>query len=101
MAYALETSVLTHRCITVYAPPGAGESPLVQAVVLPALIEAHDIRVVLGDGWPEGEDASRWLASKTYADIRFGELPGDVSPREAILTAAQRIARRSERLLVF
>ncbi|WP_437618237.1 nSTAND1 domain-containing NTPase [Sorangium sp. So ce1151] len=100
MARALESSVLASRCVTVYGPSGAGKSSLVQAAVLPALIEAHEIRVVLVDGWPEGEDASRWLASKTYAGTGLGDVPSDVSPREAILTAAQRIARRSERLLV-
>ncbi|WP_437949286.1 hypothetical protein WME98_53505 [Sorangium sp. So ce296] len=100
MARALESSVLASRCVTVYGPSGAGKSSLVQAAVLPALIEAHEVRVVLVDGWPEGEDASRWLASKAYAGAGLGEAPGDMSPRDAILAAAQRIARRSDRLLV-
>lgn len=100
MAYRLEGNVVTNRCVTVHGPSGAGKSSLMQASVIPALIASHGVRAVRVDGWPEGEDPSRWLASAMYTQLGLGELPGDLAPGEAIVQAAQRAARRSSRLLL-
>ncbi|MCK6592716.1 MAG: ATP-binding protein, partial [Polyangiaceae bacterium] len=100
LSYKLEGSILANRCVTVYGPSGAGKSSLVQASVIPGLMESQDVRVVRVDSWPDGEDPTRWLAEAVYSDLNLGERPEDKTPDEAILTAAQRAARRSPRLVV-
>ncbi|HLM73320.1 MAG TPA: hypothetical protein VK459_11530, partial [Polyangiaceae bacterium] len=100
LSYKLEASVLTNRCVTVYGPSGAGKSSLVQASVIPGLIESQDVRVVRVDSWPDGEPPTRWLADAVYTDLNLGERPQEMAPDEAILTAAQRATRRSPRLVV-
>jgi energy-coupling factor transporter ATP-binding protein EcfA2 len=100
VAYRLEGSILANRCVTVYGPSGAGKSSLVQAAVLPALLEKQEIRVVRVDGWPEDQDPTRWLAEAVYAELGLGERPANASPADALITAAQRAARGSRRLVV-
>jgi energy-coupling factor transporter ATP-binding protein EcfA2 len=100
MAYALENSILSGRCVTVYGPSGAGKSSLVQAAVLPKLIDAHQVRVARVDGWPVGEDPARWLSSAMHGDLDLGDPPADASPDEAISRAAKRAARRATRLML-
>ena len=41
LARALAERILAHRCVTVYGPSGSGKSSLMQAAVIPALVEAH------------------------------------------------------------
>jgi WD40 repeat protein len=100
VAYKLECSLLTNRCITVYGPSGAGKSSLLQAAVIPTLIEYQDVRLVRVDGWPEHEDPSRWMANAMYTDLGLGALPADLPPTEAVLAGARRAARGSSRLMV-
>jgi WD40 repeat protein len=100
MAHKLGGSILATRCVTVHGPSGAGKSSLVQAAVLPALIEAHDVRVVRVDGWPEGESPLRWLALALFSELRLGEIPADLPPSDAVLAAARRSARGSSRLVI-
>lgn len=100
LAYALEGCILANRCVTVHGPSGAGKSSLVQAAIIPSLVEAHEIRVVRVDGWPDGEDPGRWLANAMYTDLGFGSLPDGIPPEEAVLAAARRAARRSPRILL-
>ena len=100
LSYKLEGSVLANRCVTVYGPSGAGKSSLVQAAVIPALIESQDVRVVRVDSWPDGEEPTRWVADAVYTDLNLGERPEDKPLDEAILTAAQRAAKRSPRLVI-
>ncbi len=100
MALRLEDSVVTNRCVTVYGPSGAGKSSLMQASVIPSLIASRGVRAVRMDGWPEGEDPSRWLAGAVYAQLGLGDVPRDIAPGEAIVHAAQRTARKSPRLML-
>jgi WD40 repeat protein len=100
MAIRLEANVVANRCVTVYGPSGAGKSSLMQAAVIPSLVATHGVRAVRVDGWPEGEDPTRWLASAVYAQLGMGEAPADLAPAEAIFHAAQRAARRSPRILL-
>jgi WD40 repeat protein len=100
MAYHLEGYILANACVTVYGPSGAGKSSLVQAAVLPALVDKEDIRVVRVDGWPEDQDPTRWLADALHGDLGLGARPDGTGPAEALLTAAQRAARRSSRLVL-
>jgi ABC-type arginine transport system ATPase subunit len=73
MAYTLETAILAGRCIAAYGPSGAGKSSLVQAAVIPKLVEAHEISVVRVDSWPLGEAPARWLSSAMYGDLSARE----------------------------
>lgn len=98
LSIALRDMILAHRCVTVYGPSGAGKSSLLRASVIPALIDAHEVRVARVDGWPAGEDPTRWLASAMYRDLDLGDLPDDIPAGEAILLAARRAARRAARL---
>ena len=100
LSYKLATNILANRCVTVYGPSGAGKSSLVQASVLPGLIESHDIQVVRLDSWPDGQEPVRWFAQTMYHDLGLHEVPDEVAPGEAIRLAAQRAARRSSRLVV-
>jgi hypothetical protein len=100
MSYHLEGSLLANRCVTVYGPSGAGKSSLVQASVIPALIDAHRISVARVDGWPEDEEPTRWLAQAVYGDLGLGEPPAELSADEALLAAAKRAARRSSRIML-
>ncbi|WP_437642424.1 nSTAND1 domain-containing NTPase [Sorangium sp. So ce854] len=100
LAYRLEASILANRCVTVFGPSGAGKSSLVQAAVLPSLIEKQEIRVARVDAWPEDQDPTRWLADAVYGALGLGDRPAGASPADALLTAAQRAARGSPRLAV-
>lgn len=100
LAYKLEGTVLANRCLTVYGPSGAGKSSLVQASVLPSLLDAHDIRVVKVDGWPDGVEPVSWLAMAVYSDLGFGVPPEGMESADAIFMAAKRVARGSSRPLV-
>jgi Tol biopolymer transport system component len=99
-AARLRGNVVANRCVTVYGPSGAGKSSLMQASVIPTLVASHGIRAVRIDGWPGGEDPTRWLASAMYAQLGMGDVPADLAPGEAIVQAAQRAARRSPRLVL-
>ncbi|WP_437672935.1 nSTAND1 domain-containing NTPase [Sorangium sp. So ce131] len=100
LSYRLEASVLANRCVTVYGPSGAGKSSLMQASVIPALVDAQRLRVVRVDAWPEDKEPTRWLADAVYAALSFGERPPELSAEEALLSAAQRAARKSPRIVL-
>ncbi|XXY21247.1 hypothetical protein WME88_16670 [Sorangium sp. So ce216] len=100
LSYRLEASVLANRCVTVYGPSGAGKSSLMQASVIPALIDAQRIRDVRIDAWPENKEPTEWLADAVYSALSFGERPRDLPADEALLSAAQRAARKSPRIVL-
>ncbi|MFT7519926.1 MAG: WD40 repeat protein [Kiritimatiellia bacterium] len=90
IALELVDEILSHRVLTVYGPSGAGKSSLLQAAVLPRLIEEEGIRCVTVDAWPQ-EIVSRSgpVARLTEALGRTLQL-GDV--REDDLDAAIELA---------
>ncbi|AUX48209.1 uncharacterized protein SOCE26_097400 [Sorangium cellulosum] len=100
ISYRLQGSVLANRCVTVYGPSGAGKSSLMQAAVIPALVDAQDISVARVDGWPEGEEPTRWLVRAVYTELGLGEPPEELSAEDALLAAAKRAARRSSRIML-
>ncbi|WP_437513952.1 nSTAND1 domain-containing NTPase [Sorangium sp. So ce1099] len=100
LSYRLEASVLANRCVTVYGPSGAGKSSLMQASVIPALVDTQRIRVVRVDAWPEDKEPTDWLADAVYSALSFGERPAELSAEEALLSAAQRAARKSPRIVL-
>ncbi|WP_437525298.1 hypothetical protein WME79_37980 [Sorangium sp. So ce726] len=100
LSYRLEASVLANRCVTVYGPSGAGKSSLMQASVIPALVDAQRLRVVRIDAWPEDKEPTRWLADAVYSALSFGARPAELSAEEALLSAAQRAARKSPRIVL-
>ncbi|WP_437675033.1 nSTAND1 domain-containing NTPase [Sorangium sp. So ce131] len=98
ISYRLQGRLLASRCVTVYGPSGAGKSSLMQASVIPALVDAQDISVARVDAWPEDEEPTRWLVQAVYVDLDLGEPPEGVSAEDALLAAARRAARRSSRI---
>ncbi|HRI64993.1 MAG TPA: hypothetical protein PK156_12180 [Polyangium sp.] len=100
LARKLQATILANRCVTVYGPSGAGKSSLVQAAVLPALVERHDVRPVRVDAWPEGEEPTRWLASAMHTALDLGEIPPDAVAKDVLIRAVRGAVRVSSRILV-
>lgn len=96
----LEGAILVHRAVVVHGASGSGKSSLIQASVLPNLIDAEDVRVVQLDGWPPGEDPTRWLSMAMHSALKHGTPPEDVSPAEAVLSSLKRSIRGSSRILI-
>jgi len=97
MARRLAASVLAHRCVTVFGPSGAGKSSLMQAAVIPQLVEELSFRAVRVYSWPEGSPATAWLAEALFDGLNLGARPAAMGTTAAALEAVQRAARRSER----
>jgi WD40 repeat protein len=94
--------ILADPCVTLFGPSGSGKSSLMQASVIPLLMEQHGFRVVLVDGWLAGEVPLERLGRAMFVQLELGEPPEGLDPRE-LLDAALRLAeRRSERpILIF
>ncbi|MCA9689698.1 MAG: hypothetical protein KC636_08810, partial [Myxococcales bacterium] len=100
-ARKLASSILAHRCVTLFGPSGAGKSSLMQASVIPELIEDYDFRVVSIDSWPTDEEASSWLIEQVFSQLKLGDRParagdGD-EPLPLLDDAIERAERRSDR----
>lgn len=100
MAHKLRGSVLASRCMTVHGPSGAGKSSLMQAAVLPMLSERNDARIIRVDGWPEGEEPTKWLATAISGEFAMHSIPEDEPPRETVFKMVRGAARASSRPLV-
>ncbi|HRI71167.1 MAG TPA: hypothetical protein PK156_43340, partial [Polyangium sp.] len=100
MAHKLRGSILASRCMTVHGPSGAGKSSLLQAAVLPMLVERNDARVLRVDAWPEGEEPTKWLATAMTAEMGISGLPEDEPARDVVIRTARSAARASSRPLV-
>ncbi len=100
MAHKLRGSILATRCITVHGPSGAGKSSLMQAAVLPMLVDKNDARVIRVDSWPEGEEPTKWLAGAVSSELDIHGVPEDEPARETVFKAARSAARASSRPLV-
>lgn len=90
-------SILAHRAVTVFGPSGAGKSSLMQASVIPQLIDEHQFRVVRVDSWPEETTAATWLADAMIDGFKLGVDNKETTPAATVLAAAQRAARKSSR----
>lgn len=97
MAEKLVATVLTRRCLTVFGPSGAGKSSLMQAAVIPPLVDTVGLRAVRVDAWPPDEPAAQRLADAMYAGLKLGSRPVEMPLVDAVVVAAQRAARRSTR----
>jgi hypothetical protein len=97
MTGTLTSRVLAHRLVTVFGPSGSGKSSLMQAAVIPRLMEEHAFRAAHVDSWPEGVPAARWLADAMFDGFKLGARPEGMAPLEMVLSAAERAVRRSER----
>lgn len=96
----LEGAILVHRAVVVHGASGSGKSSLIQASVLPNLIDAEDVRVVQLDGWPPGEDPTHWLSMAMHSALKHGTPPAGISPSEAVLSSLKRSIRGSSRILI-
>lgn len=101
LAAKLVDRILGTRCVAVYGPNGAGKSSLLNAAVLPTLMNTHKVRCANVESWSRDDAPLSCLARAMYKpDLRLGALPTDISAEEAILTAAKRLARGSSKLFV-
>lgn len=99
LAQDLVDAVLSHRVLTVFGPSGAGKSSLLQAAVLPTLIEDEGVRCVTVDSWPERIVAAEGPVSRlTEAIGRTLEL-GPLRPDD-LASAVELAFLISERPLV-
>lgn len=92
----LTHQILARPSTTLYGPSGAGKSSLMQAGVIPRLLESHDFRVVRVDGWPPGESPLRWLMRAIFTDLELGAAPVNRAAIEALDEAMALAERRSE-----
>lgn len=97
LARKLLGSILAHRAVTVYGPSGSGKSSLMQASVIPQLIDEHQFRVVRVDSWPEETTAASWLLEAMIDGFKLGAAVTEANATNSILNAAQRVARKSAR----
>jgi hypothetical protein len=93
----LANRVRSRPCTTVSGPSGAGKSSLMQAGVIPLLLETYDYRVVRVDAWPVDEPPLRWLVREIYANLDLGAPPADEGTLPALDEALSRAEMRSER----
>jgi Cdc6-like AAA superfamily ATPase len=100
IAERLAESILGSHCLTVYGPLGAGKTSLLQASMLPLLVDSQDARVVYVADWPLDQDPTQRLAEVLHGELRVGERDTDLSSSEAVIDAAKRAARGSSRLLI-
>ncbi len=96
-ASKLASSILAHRCVTLFGPSGAGKSSLMQAAVIPELVEDYDFRVISIDGWPLDERAATWLVDQLYTQLKVGARPREGDPLAQLEEAIERAERRSDR----
>jgi len=92
----LATQILARTATTLHGPSGAGKSSLMQAGVIPRLIETHDFQIVRVDAWPMGEAPLEWFLRALYSDLGLGPAPAEISGPEAIDEAIALAERRSE-----
>jgi hypothetical protein len=88
--------MLAHPCITLYGPSGAGKSSLMQAAVIPALLEEHAFRIVRVDAWPAGEAPVPWLVRELWNGLDLGAPPADLGSSERALAALDQAVQLAE-----
>jgi WD40 repeat protein len=93
----LVNRILAHPCVTLFGPSGAGKSSLMQAGVIPVLMEAHGFRTVRVDAWLREESPLERLAQAMFTELDLGARPGGMGPREALDEALRLAEQRSER----
>jgi WD40 repeat protein len=92
--------ILAVPCVTLFGPSGSGKSSLMQASVIPLLVEEHGFRVVRVDGWLAGEAPLPWLVQSMSVQLDLGPLPKELNPRERLAEALRLAERRSGRPLL-
>lgn len=96
IAKKIAAQVLARAVTTLHGPSGAGKSSIMQAGVIPRLIETHDFRVVRVDGWPEGEPPLPWFLRALYTDLELGDGPAKIEGTDDIHEAMALAERRSD-----
>lgn len=98
-AKRLASTIIARRCITLFGPSGAGKSSLMQAAVIPELIDSRDVRPVRVDSWPADKEhtPAEWLLAALFEQLRLGEPPADPKPIDRLGVAIERAERRSSR----
>ncbi|AKJ06638.1 WD40 repeat protein [Archangium gephyra] len=93
----LVNRILAHPCVTLFGPSGAGKSSLMQAGVIPVLVQEHGFRTVRVDAWLREESPLERLAQAMFTELGLGERPGGMGAREALDQALRLAEQRSER----
>jgi len=93
----LTSIILAHRSVALFGPSGAGKSSLMQAAVLPTLIDEHDFRVVAVDGWPSGEAPVAWLLEVLLRDLKLTSPTEPLSVFESVEWIVELAFYRSDR----
>ena len=98
-AKRLGSTIVARRCITLFGPSGAGKSSLMQAAVIPELVDSRDMRVVRIDSWPADKERTpeEWLLAALFEQLRLGEPPEGMKPIDLLGLAIERAERKSSR----
>lgn len=99
VAKRLASTIVARRCITLFGPSGGGKSSIMQAAVIPELIDARDVRAVRVDSWPADRDRAPadWLLAAIFEQLRLGDPPEGMKPIDLVGAAIERAERRSSR----
>ncbi len=93
----LTSMILANRSAALFGPSGAGKSSVMQAAVLPTLIEEHDFRVVAVDGWPTGEAPIAWLVEVLLRDLKLTPPTEQLGVFESVEWIVEQAFYRSDR----
>src|SRR5689334_18010921 len=77
----LAAQIIANPVTTVYGPSGAGKSSLMQAGVIPTLVEVEHVRVIRVDAWPAGEAPLRLVV---HAIIKAFGLDDEPAGKDAV-----------------
>lgn len=97
VAHELSSTILAHRCVTLFGPSGAGKSSVMQAAVLPVLDEDYDFRHVSIEGWPLNEAPVRWLLESLTTQLRLPPPDVELGLVELVDLTVKQAFRRSDR----
>jgi WD40 repeat protein len=98
----LADQILARPATTVFGPSGAGKSSLMQAGVIPMLVDSEDLRVVRVDAWPADQAPLPWLLEGMSGGLDLGSRPPVESQLDALEETIERAKRRSDRpILVY
>ena len=95
----LVNRILADPCVMLFGPSGSGKSSLMQASVIPLLMEQHGFRVVRVDGWLAGEAPLPWLIQSMSVQLELGSCPRSCARASSSTWRSGLAERRSGRPL--
>ena len=96
----LSNHILAYPCITLFGPSGAGKSSVMQAGVIPHLVDTLDSRVVYIEGWLRDEAPLERLVRALFHQLELGAPPEELSAPQGLEAALELAEQQSSRPLL-